>query len=134
MEFVGRLVYASQVLVRMKPFMGPLRSWKAAIRGGVGGHGPSHGDDGFGPLARDPGKRTLHCARQRMLRAGWMGALGSGSAGSKESPMVLLARGDLPYLFKDGKASVVELLGSLVALRAFGWMRERARTTWPMNA
>ena len=33
-EFVGRLVYASQVLVWMNPFICPLHSWKAAISGG----------------------------------------------------------------------------------------------------
>ncbi|OLQ10182.1 hypothetical protein AK812_SmicGene6059 [Symbiodinium microadriaticum] len=34
-EFVGRLVYAGQVLYWLRPFMGPLHRWKAAIHPGT---------------------------------------------------------------------------------------------------
>ena len=34
-EFVGRLVYAGQVLYWLRPFMGPLHRWKAAIAPGT---------------------------------------------------------------------------------------------------
>ncbi|CAE7547522.1 unnamed protein product [Symbiodinium sp. CCMP2592] len=34
-EFVGRLVYAGQVLYWLRPFMGPLHRWKAAITPGT---------------------------------------------------------------------------------------------------
>ena len=34
-ELVGRLVYAGQVLVWMKPLMAPLHAWKSAVAAGT---------------------------------------------------------------------------------------------------
>jgi len=142
-ELVGRLVYAGQVLVWMKPLMAPLHAWKSAIAPGTVATLPQtvlvvllfiaemlreghHRTTGRSPLrSRGQAFRTdAKCDEKRVILGGW-------ELGEKGDPKearwfaVEVEREEAPWLFETShlpsRSTVAELLSSLVALEVFGY-------------
>ena len=141
-ELVGRLVYAGQVLVWMKPLMAPLHAWKSAVAAGTAAILPQtvsvillfiagmlkkgfHRTSGRSPLhGGDQAFRTdAKCDEGRVILGGW--ELGREADPKKSRWFALeVSAADAPWLFDTdhlpSRSTVAELLASLIALEVFG--------------
>lgn len=149
-EYLERLSFVAQVLVWLKPHLAPLFAWSAAISMGTVMRLPStvvitlrfidrHLGDGeyLIPIQRpvhiptEQFRTDAKCTDTSVTIAGW--ELATGRWFSLE-----LEECDVPYLFRPGKGSQwastsAELLASIAALYAFGWVTQvERRTTLPM--
>ena len=147
-ELVGRLVYASQVLVWLKPLMAPLHAWKSAISAGTAALLPQsisvillfvadmlkkgfNRTSGRSPLrGRGQVFRTdAKCEKDRIVLGGW--ELGEHSDPMQARWFALEVReSDAPWLFETShlpsRSTVSELLATLLALEVFGFFKGRA--------
>ena len=148
-ELVGRLVYAGQVLVWLKPLMPPLHAWKGAIAPGTVATLPQtvsvvllfisqmlqqgfHRTSGRSP---DRGgaqafRTDAKCDESRVILGGWeIGA----AADPKHARWFALEvpRSEAPWLYDvahlPSRSTVAELLATLVALEVFGHFQKSAR-------
>ena len=145
-EFLGRLGFVAQLLTWMKAHLSPLFSWAAATSSGtvaklpetvilslkyllkelsadtylVSALRPAH-------FSADQFRTDAKCTDDTVVIAGWE------CSGSKRRWFSLVIKEDVaPYLFRPGKgaqwaSTSAELLASLAALFAFGWLEVSAR-------
>ena len=147
-ELVGRLVYASQVLVWLKPLMAPLHAWKSTISAGTAALLPQsvsvillfvadmlksgfNRTSGRSPLrGRGQVFRTdAKCEKDRIVLGGW--ELGEHSDPMQARWFALEVReSDAPWLFETShlpsRSTVSELLATLLALEVFGFLKGRS--------
>ena len=148
-ELVGRLVYAGQVLVWMKPLMAPLHAWKGAIAHGTVAVLPQtvsvillfiaemprkghHHTSGRSPVrgGLQAFRTDAKCEEGRVVLGGW--ELGE-SANPKSARWFAqeIFPQDAPWLFETkhvpSRSTTAELLASLTALEIFGFFRKSSR-------
>eukprot|EP00435_Cladocopium_sp_Y103_P025733 s2122_g6.t1 len=138
-EFLGRLGFVSQLLIWLKPHLAPLFAWSAVTSKSTVGRLPetvvltlryirmeldleSYLVSTKRPLVfKGESFRTdAKCADGYIILGGW-------ELSSKRWFSIKLFPSDAPYLFKEGGESqwastAAELLASLCALKAFGWL------------
>ena len=147
-EFVGRSVYASQVLYWLRPFMAPLHRWKGAQVPGTVAVAPrlvmltltyiremlkeGHAQiscRGPPPVGFDAFRTDAKAAEDYFVLGGWetLTSLEPGQARwfslkvmSKEHPALFNEKGEA-----EGLSTVAELLATLVGLHAFGWLESK---------
>ena len=139
-EFLGRLGFISQLLIWLKPHLSPLFAWSAAVAGGTVGRLPDtviltlqfilaeFELETFLVAVRRPlvfpgemFRTDAKCTDEIVVLGGW-------DLRSKAWFSLKLFPADVPFLFKENKGSQwastsAELLASLVALHAFGWLK-----------
>eukprot|EP00435_Cladocopium_sp_Y103_P008858 s800_g2.t1 len=151
-EFVGRLSFVAQLLVWLKPHLAPLFAWSAVSSAGLVGRLPDTviltlkyilaemGAESFMVSAKRPCyveveqfRTDAKCTDEVVVLGGW-------ELSSRRWFSLRLTREDVPYLFKpDGGGSQwastsAELLASLAALTAFGWLDVgTSRKTVPLS-
>ena len=142
-EFLGRLGFVSQVLVWMKPHLSPLFAWAAVVAKGTVGKLPEaiiitlryiqeELQSGMYMISTrrplvfsgDQFRTDAKCADGYIVVGGW-------ELVSRRWFAVRLLPSDVPFLFKPGGESQwastsAELLASLFALEAFGWLKPSA--------
>ena len=148
-ELLGRLVYASQVLVWLKPLLAPLHAWKAAVARGTVALMPQtvsvillfisrmlqkgyHRTSGRSPVkaSLQAFRTDAKCDASRVVLGGW--ELGS-SANPKQARWFAyeVQREDAPWLFETehlpSRSTVAELMASLIALEVFGHLSGKER-------
>ena len=146
-ELVGRLVYAGQVLVWMRPLMAPLHAWKSAIAPGTVAILPQtvsvvllylaemlkqgyHRTSGRSPRSegRQAFRTDAKCEDGLIVLGGW-------ELGQHMDPKqarwfsIELREPDAPWLFEtsrvQSRSTVAELLASYAALQIFGYFKEK---------
>jgi hypothetical protein len=149
-EFVGRLVYASQVLYWVKPFMGVLHRWKGALQPGTVAKTPKMVQmilrfiskllaEGHGQVSsmappsseREAFRTDAKAEKDFFVLGGWETWETSDPKDARWFSLRVSAE-ELPCLFKEGKhargmSTVAELLATLVGLQVFGWTKVRNR-------
>eukprot|EP00435_Cladocopium_sp_Y103_P067626 s1270_g30.t1 len=145
MEFLGRLGFVSELLIWMKPHLAPLYAWAAVTARGTVGRLPqtviltlkylltelkaeSYMVSTKRPVVYDGDmfRTDAKCACGFIVLAGW-------ELSSRRWFAVKVLPGDASYMFKQSgdsqwASAAAELLASLMALWAFGWLssgRER---------
>ena len=151
---LGRLGFVAQLLVWLKPYLAPLYAWGAAVSSGTVGKLPETvvltlryillqlKGDPFLLSAKRPMQfdaeafRTdAKCEDGRVVLGGW-----------KVNSDIMLSRwfsievgpGEAPFLFRAEKlraSTSAELLASLAALFAFGWLQrdtDRKSLSWAL--
>ena len=145
-EFLGRLGFVAQLLTWMKAHLSPLYSWAAATSSGtvaklpetvilslkyllkelsadtflVSAHRPTH-------FTTDQFRTDAKCTDDSVVIAGWE------CVGDRRRWFSLsISEGAAPYFFKPQKgaqwaSTSAELLASLAALFAFGWLEVSSR-------
>jgi len=146
-EFLGRLGFVAQLLTWLKPHLAPLFAWGAVASPGMVGRLPDTviltlhyilkemAAETFMVSARRPiyfnseqFRTDAKCADDFIVLGGW-------ELSSKRWFSLRLNRDQVPYMFKpDGGGSQwastsAELLASLCALHAFGWLDPSSRRT-----
>ena len=138
-EFLGRLGFVSQLITWLKPHLAPLFAWSAVTAKGTVGRLPETiiltleyieaelKAESYMVSVRRPlslvGARfrtDAKCADGFIVLAGW-------ELESRRWFAMRLLPGDTPYFFKEDGSSQwastsAELMASLVALHAFGWL------------
>jgi len=139
-EFLGRLGFVSQLLVWLKPHLAPLFAWSAVASSGLVGKLPDTviltlkyiqielSNESFMVSAQRPKvfaeeqfRTDAKCTDTSMVLGGW-------EISTRRWFSISLSREQVPFLFKpDGggaqwASTSAELLASLAALRAFGWL------------
>ncbi|CAE7203224.1 unnamed protein product [Symbiodinium sp. CCMP2592] len=144
-EFVGRLVYAGQVLYWLRPFMGPLHRWKAAITPGTVALVPRMvmvvlryiltllQEKHYlvccksPPLMLREAFRTDAKAEDDFFVLGGWETLHSFEPKKCRWFSVRVSAADYPFLFNaqgtaKGMSTVAELLATWLGLHLFGWL------------
>jgi len=144
-EFVGRLVYAGQVLYWLRPFMGPLHRWKAAIAPGTVALIPRMvmvvlryilkllQEKHYLVSCRSPpvvfreAFRTDAKAEDDFFVLGGWETLSSFDTSSCRWFSIRINASDYPFLFNaqgtaQGMSTVAELLATWLGLHLFGWL------------
>eukprot|EP00435_Cladocopium_sp_Y103_P002353 s4728_g1.t1 len=140
-EFLGRLGFVSQVLVWLKPHLSPLYAWSSATAASTVAKLPDvviltlkyllaeFETESFMISAKRPETFTgeqfrtdAKCTDDQVVLGGWEISTGRWF-------QVTISPAQAPYLFVPGKGSQwastsSELLASLAALKAFGWVSE----------
>eukprot|EP00435_Cladocopium_sp_Y103_P038160 s256_g10.t1 len=138
-EFLGRLGFISQLITWLKPHLSPLFAWGAVTAKGTVGRLPDTIILTLGYIESEMKKETYlvstktpkilqgerfrtdaKCTDEFVVLAGW-------ELGLRKWFSLRLERGEVPFLFKpDGgsqwASTSAELLATLVALHAFGWL------------
>ena len=139
-EFLGRLGFVSQLLVWLKPHLAPLFAWSAVASSGLVGKLPDTviltlkyiqielSNESFMVSAQRPKvfaeeqfRTDAKCTDTSVVLGGW-------EISTRRWFSISLSREQVPFLFKpDGggaqwASTSAELLASLAALRAFGWL------------
>ena len=150
-EFVGRLVYAGQVLYWLRPFMGPLHRWKAAIHPGTVALMPRMvmvvlryilkllQEQHYlvscksPPMAYREAFRTDAKAEDDFFVLGGWETLHSFNTKECRWFSVKVQAADFPYLFNSqgtakGMSTVAELLATWLGLHLFGWLATTGRS------
>ncbi|CAE7826044.1 unnamed protein product [Symbiodinium sp. CCMP2592] len=149
-EFVGRLVYAGQVLYWLRPFMAPLHRWKGAQVPGTVAVAPrlvmitleyirsmlleGHAQvscRGARPAEAESFRTDAKAAEDFYVLGGWETCHSLEPGRARWFSLKVHAQ-EIPALFNDrgtaeGMSTVAELLATLVALHAFGWLETRGR-------
>ncbi|CAE6970985.1 unnamed protein product [Symbiodinium sp. CCMP2592] len=149
-EFVGRLVYAGQVLYWLRPFMAPLHRWKGAQVPGTVAVAPrlvmitleyirsmlleGHAQvscRGARPAEAESFRTDAKAAEDFYVLGGWETCHSLDPGRARWFSLKVHAQ-EIPALFNDrgtaeGMSTVAELLATLVALHAFGWLETRGR-------
>ena len=145
-EFLGRLGFVAQLLTWMKAHLSPLYSWAAATSSGMVAKLPETvilslkyllkelSADSFlvsalrpAHFSTDQFRTDAKCTDDMVVIAGWE------CTGDRRRWFSLTITEDVaPYLFKSGKgaqwaSTSAELLASLAALFAFGWLEVSSR-------
>ena len=147
-EFVGRLVYASQVLYWLRPFMAPLHRWKGAQIPGTVAVAPrlvmltlayikemlkeGHAQiscRGPPPVGFDAFRTDAKASEDYFVLGGWE-TLTSLEPGQARWFSLKVTSKELPSLFNEkgeaeGMSTVAELLATLVGLHVFGWLKSQ---------
>ena len=150
-ELAGRLTFVGQVLRWMKPFLTPLHSWAAVLARGTVARMPllvhiallyirkqlRKGRRLLQP-ALTPQPKLRHafrtdakCADGYVVLGGWDLTHGSETRGAPWFSL-RLEPSDTPWLFKEDGSSqwastAAEFLGTMAALKAFGWLEARSQ-------
>ena len=150
-EFVGRLVYAGQVLYWLRPFMGPLHRWKAAIHPGTVALMPRMvmvvlryllkllQEQHYlvscksPPMVYREAFRTDAKAEDDFFVLGGWETLHSFDTKECRWFSVKVQAADFPYLFNSqgtakGMSTVAELLATWLGLHLFGWLATTGRS------
>ena len=138
-EFLGRLGFISQLLIWPRPHLAPLFAWSAVVAPGLVGRLPDvviltikyisvelvretytvstkrlvvHELESF--------RTDAKCTDEYIILGGW-------ELKTRRWFSLKLLERDVPFMFKDGKGAMwasasAELLATLVALHAFGWL------------
>ena len=139
-EFLGRLSFVAQLLTWLKPHLAPLFAWGSVASPGLVGRLPDTviltlkyilgelSSESFLVSARRPVyfeteqfRTDAKCADDYIVLGGW-------ELKSKRWFSLRLTRKEVPYLFKpcgggsQWASTSAELLASLTALHAFGWL------------
>eukprot|EP00435_Cladocopium_sp_Y103_P004894 s4940_g1.t1 len=139
-EFVGRLCFVSQLLVWLKPRLAPLFAWAAVTSAGMVGKLPDTViltlkyiqsemvEETFMVSARRPlyfnveqFRTDAKCTDDCVVLGGW-------ELETRRWFSLKLTRDEVPFLFKPNgggsqwASTSAELLASLAALQAFGWL------------
>ena len=139
-EFLGRLSFVAQLLTWLKPHLAPLFAWGSVASPGLVGRLPDTViltlryilGELFSETFMVSAKRPVYfeteqfrtdakCADDYIVLGGW-------ELVSKRWFSLKLTRKEVPYLFKPGgggsqwASTSAELLASLAALHAFGWL------------
>ena len=150
-ELVGRLTFVGQVLRWMKPFLSPLHSWAAVLARGTVARMPLLVHVSLlyirqqlrkgrrllqpamtqRPKAQQSFRTDAKCAEGLVVLGGWDLSAGHETSGAPWFCLKLLP-GDAPWLFKEDGSSqwastAAEFLGTMVALKAFGWLESGAQ-------
>eukprot|EP00435_Cladocopium_sp_Y103_P049214 s1608_g14.t1 len=116
MEFLGRLGFVSQLLIWMKPHLAPLYAWASVTAKGTVGRLPQ------------TVIVTLHCILcELQLESDMVSTKRPITYGGDRWFALKILPQDAPYLFKASgdsqwASTAAELLASLAALWAFGWL------------
>ena len=138
-EFLGRLCFVAQLLVWLKPHLAPLFAWTAVVGPGTVGRLPEAViltlhyilaelvSESFRVSAKAPVCHTREAFRTDAKCTDTFVVLGGWELGSRRWFSLKLTKHDVPYLFREGGGSQwastsAELLGTLAALHAFGWL------------
>ena len=139
-EFLGRLGFVSQLLVWLKPHLSPLFAWSAVASSGLVGKLPDTviltlkyiqmelSNESFMVSAQRPKvfaeeqfRTDAKCTDTNVVLGGW-------EVSTRRWFSLSLTREQVPFLFKPNgggaqwASTSAELLASLAALRAFGWL------------
>ena len=150
-ELAGRLAFVGQVLRWMKPFLAPLHSWAAVLARGTVARMPLLVHVSLlyirkqllkgrrllqpalapRPKAQQSFRTDAKCADGFVVLGGWDLSGGNETSGAPWFCLKLLP-GDAPWLFKEDGSSqwastAAEFLGTMVALKAFGWLESGAQ-------
>ena len=155
-EFLGRLGFVAQLLVWLKPHLAPLYAWGSAVAPGTVGKLPEtivltllyislnlkRGSfllDVKRPLvfAKEAFRTDAKCEDGRVVLGGWEC---SGDTLAARWFHVEIKPGEAPFLFREEKSqwasTSAELLASLAALHAFGWLQvdnSRKSLSWTLT-
>ncbi|CAK9010089.1 Fucoxanthin-chlorophyll a-c binding protein C [Durusdinium trenchii] len=140
-EFLGRLGFVSQLLTWLKPHLSPLFAWAAVVAPGTVGKLPDtviltlkyidlefKGETFLVSVNRpiitshEIFRTDAKCAEDFVVLGGW-------ELSTRRWFSLRLTPHEVPFLFQEGKGAMwastsAELLASLVALGAFGWITQ----------
>ena len=140
-EFLGRLGFVSQLLTWLKPHLSPLFAWAAVVAPGTVGKLPDtviltlkyidleFKGETFLVSVNRPIITSHEIFRTDAKRTEDFVVLGGWELSTRRWFSLRLTPHEVPFLFQEGKGAMwastsAELLASLVALGAFGWITQ----------